>query len=204
MIPATASGGVFINFLPANMRELEELLSHASGDRVVRFKITGPGVGYYRKRVGLTWKEDVNYRVSYTPAERVEVAGLATVDKPTFFSVDVINNREVVPAAARVINSRRHEMVTVIGWAVDGEAQKAAGGVFVSLDGGTDVPADYGQERKDVAAALGNAEYQFSGFTASFPTSLLKKGPHTLTLKIVTADRKGFYEPQYKINLVVR
>lgn len=49
-----------------------------------------------------------------------------------------------------------------------------------------------------------NPDYRFSGFSASFATSVLDEGQHTLSLKIVTADKKGYYQPEQTIVLEVR
>lgn len=87
---------------------------------------------------------------------------------------------------------------------MDQKAGQAAGGVFINIDGQKDIPAIYGLDRSDVARYFNVSTYRFSGFSASFATSLLDKGQHALSVKIVTADKKGYYESDQKIILEVR
>jgi hypothetical protein len=63
IIPDTATGGLLINHPPGNMEELDRLFAHTAADRVVRFRIDGPGAYYYSKTVKLVWKEEQKYKV---------------------------------------------------------------------------------------------------------------------------------------------
>jgi hypothetical protein len=78
------------------------------------------------------------------------------------------------------------------GWAVDQQAQTTAGGVDIAID---DVPyaATYGIDRPDVADGHHIPGYRSSGWRFSLPIAAFK-GRHTLTLRIVTSDRKAYYE----------
>lgn len=150
-------------------------------------------------------------RLSQDNAQQVNPQKLVPVDEDTLFSVDFVNNLQ--PAQHRftfVIDTYKykvvpiHRIVTIVGWAVDRKAGTAAGGVFISVDGKRDIAAHYGLDRPDVADHFKNSRYGFSGFSASFRTSLLNKGENLLSLKVVTADRAGYYAPQLKIILDVR
>ena len=103
-----------------------------------------------------------------------------------------------------IINAEWQATLTIQGWAVDQQAQNTAGGVFINIDGQIDIPALYGRDRPDVATLLMDNRYRFSGFFASFSTALVGEGQHVLSLKIVTADKKGYYEADQKIILEIR
>ncbi len=150
-------------------------------------------------------------RLDPVNTQQIDPQKLVPVDEETLCSVDLVNNLQ--PAEhdfTMVIDTRKyallpiHRMVTIIGWAVDRKAGTAAGGVFVNVDGKIDIAASYGLDRPDVADHFKNSEYSLSGFSASFRTSLLDKGKNCLSLKVVTADRNGYYAPQLKIILDVR
>jgi len=81
---------------------------------------------------------------------------------------------------------------TARGWAVDKQSQTPAGGVDIVLD---NIPygASYGLDRLDVADGQKVAAYRQSGWQFSMPASRLK-GTHALTVRIVSNDRKSYYE----------
>lgn len=103
-----------------------------------------------------------------------------------------------------VIDSQNETTLTILGWAIDQQAQKTAGGVFINVDGQKDIPSFYGMYRPDIIARFGDIVYGHSGYSASFATSALKKGQHILSLKIITADKKGYYEPKGEITLEIK
>ena len=125
-------------------------------------------------------------------------------DGEPLYSVDIVNGRSLSEDATLYVDGESEREITLGGWAVDHRAGAAAGGVYVCVDGERDIPTVYGQERKDVAAVHNNPLFEASGFAASVPTSVLEKGPHTLTLKVLTADGKGFYSPARRIHVYVR
>lgn len=118
--------------------------------------------------------------------------------------IDSINNvqmGEQYPAIVTV--SSEDNTVTIWGWAIDKQAADTAGAVFISIDGKTDVPAFYGMDRPDIAAHFGE-RCRASGFTASFATAIVPAGQqHTLSLRIVTHDKTGYYEPTQRIVLEI-
>lgn len=81
----------------------------------------------------------------------------------------------------------------VAGWAVDAPAQSVAGGVDIIIDN-TPIAAAYGIARQDVADASKTPSYRDSGFQFSMPSSRLRKGTHTFAVRIVSSDRKSYYE----------
>jgi len=117
------------------------------------------------------------------------------------FAVDTVNDRLISQGV--VIESAREAVVTVNGWALDAVAKQVASGVLLEVDGRLTIPAQYGLPRPDVASLLG-WQYKFSGFSASFATSVLAKGLHTLSLRVISADGQGYYEPSYQTTVNVQ
>jgi hypothetical protein len=67
-----------------------------------------------------------------------------------------------------------------------------------------DIPAYYGVERIDVSDKLDDSAFRFSGYTATFSSSILEKGKHTITLKIVTHDENSYYSPEQEIEFILQ
>jgi hypothetical protein len=84
---------------------------------------------------------------------------------------------------------------SIVGWAVDQEAKRAAGGVEFTIDG---VPyaAEYGKPRPDVAQVVGKglAEYTNSGYSASLTADQFPPGAHTVFVRVLSNNRKGYWE----------
>jgi hypothetical protein len=120
----------------------------------------------------------------------------------TLFSVDVINDQ--VSPQNLVIKASHGDGVYIAGWAVDEQAQREAGGVFVEVDKQLVIPALYGLDRPDVATHFRNERYRPSGFSVFFAASALKKGRYTLSLKVIAADRRGYYDSGYRAILEIK
>lgn len=75
---------------------------------------------------------------------------------------------------------------------MDKQTQAPAGDVDVVID---NIPyaASYGLDRVDVAVGQKVSAYRKSGWWFSMPAYRLK-GTHTFTVRIVTNDRKSYYE----------
>ena len=67
MIPDTARNGLLMNYLPTDVESLDRLFANTATDRVVRFKISGPGAWYYNNELDLTWKEETNSAIVFVP-----------------------------------------------------------------------------------------------------------------------------------------
>jgi len=144
------------------------------------------------------------YRLSVFSGPSLKPDDLIPVAGSTEFGIESINDLQLSQQNPGIINlSLQKGTLTIWGWAVDQEAKNTAGAVFISIDGQIDIPAWYGWDRPDIAARFGESRYRFSGFMASFATSVVGEGQHTLSLKIVTADKKRYYEPDQKIVLEV-
>jgi len=145
------------------------------------------------------------YNLSVFSKTRLEPEKLALVEGSTLSGIDFINDRRLAQLDTPIIiNAQDEKTITISGWAVDQKAGRAAGGVFVNVDGQIDIPTLYGLDHQSVVDVFKNSRYRYSGFWASIGTSVLGEGEHTLSLKIVTADKKGHYKAEQEIILEVR
>jgi len=141
-----------------------------------------------------------------TPQAAAPTIALATLNKSaseTFFFIDALNTTSLLTPPPAPITVTAGGEITLTGWAVDTTAGKAAGGVIFAVDGTTTFQASYGIDRPDVAAVLKNDAYRRSGFSATFPTSTLTPGRHTITIKIIAADLKSYYAPSQEIAIEI-
>jgi len=160
-------------------------------------------VGWPGVRKGAEVLEKHNLNVFSKPP--LETEGLVLAEDATLSSVEKVNFWPLPQQGTPIIiNSWQTATIYISGWAVDENAGQAAGGVFINVDGQMDIPTLYNLDRQDIAGFLSNSGYRYSGFTASFATSLIGEGQHILTLKIVTADKKGYYQSSHEIILEVR
>lgn len=151
----------------------------------------------FKKSVELLKK----YKLNIFREEKLDPAKLFPSPLPGQYSIDVINDK---PFAPRVTISAEQKTITMLGWAVDGEAQRAAGDLFVNINGEIDIPVMYGYERKDVAEYFKIPGYLNSGFWASFAPFVLKPGENTVSLKVVSSDKKRFYAASQKFIMEVK
>jgi hypothetical protein len=132
--------------------------------------------------------------------KNINLAKLKFIGKNTLCSIDSING--LTPAKEKlpvIINSNNVVSIYINGWAVDSNAGLAAGGVFLNIDGKIDIPTFYGSDRKDVSDFFKNKNYRYSGFLNILGISTLSKGQHILSIKVVTADKKGYYQPDQRV-----
>lgn len=206
LIPDTASNGLLINFLPTNYEELAAIFAGTAQDRVTKFRIRGDGAIYYRNEFTINWEESnhiIDLKLVNPP-----LVNPPKVDynKSTLYAIDWINGQRQGKDSVVIedSSSSNEQIIIISGWAVDQMAKQAAGGMFINIDGKIDIPVVYGTARGDVAKYFGENKYLFSGFTAAISTLLLDKGQHTLSLKIVSADRTAYYMPDDKINIFIK
>lgn len=139
-----------------------------------------------------------------TSSANIDPKSLVNVNSETFFALDEIGAQLPKPNVPIAVNTQQTPTITIRGWAVDQRVKGEAGGVIINVDGKTDVMANYGMPRPDVAANLKNPDYTNSGFRATIDTSTLDKGHHTLIMRVITADQKGYYEQKQKYELDVQ
>lgn len=87
---------------------------------------------------------------------------------------------------------------------MDEQNNDSAPAVFPGIDERIDVPALYGLDREDVAKDFETGTLRFSGFLATFSSSILAKGEHVISLKIVTKDGTHYYRVGPIPHLVVK
>jgi hypothetical protein len=126
----------------------------------------------------------------------VDMAMLTVQPGQTDYALDWINHHPIGSVREWTINSLQEPMITLAGWAVDREAGGPSAGVAINVDGRQDVPAEYGQERLDVALFFDRPSYWHSGFAASLPVEKLGRGRHLLRLKILSADHRQYYSSE--------
>jgi hypothetical protein len=93
-------------------------------------------------------------------------------------------------AAAQI---RRSRDAKVSGWAVDGPSRSAAAGVDVVVDRMV-FPTTYGTHRNDVAEYFRQPKYRDTGFTATIPANAIQRGDHWLSIRVVTADNRCYFQ----------
>lgn len=121
------------------------------------------------------------------------------------YFIDYINygKKIFVNPHMRPFTLPRGHVLSAGGWAIDAATKSMAGGVMFTVDDKIDFGAVYGGNRPDVAHKLGG-RYMKSGFIITMRSSMLTPGSHYLRIKILSHDRKGYYEPLQKINFTVK
>lgn len=140
---------------------------------------------------------------SAAPAAPLVLASLTRITGDTYFFIDSVNETSLQTPPPMPIKIKGGAPIMLSGWAVDNAAANVAGGVILSVDEMMTFPADYGIDRPDITAALKSPVFQKSGFTVTIPPNALAVGKHTLTIKIVTTDRKSYYAPAQKIDIEI-
>lgn len=142
------------------------------------------------------------------PADNAQPANSTTtlgrVAGETPFYIDTVNKQVPSAKAPVTVNVDQTPQIMVNGWAVDQPAQSPAGGVVMVIDGKVEVPTTYGAERSDVAKFLNNPNYTKSGFVGWINVATITKGQHILSFKVLTADRRRYYEPANKVTLAIQ
>lgn len=117
-------------------------------------------------------------------------------------SIEAIDGKK--PEQQIMVDSEQTKAIGISGYAIDEEAQNLAGGIYINIDDEMDIPAYYGIERPDVVQFFKNGKYLSSGFQASFAASIIGKGEHTVSLKILNNNKTGYYESSKKVNFTIR
>ena len=79
MLPAMASGGLLINYLPRTLQDLADLMQGHAFHRVRRFQFFGPGTSSYRQEFDVAWIADKSAFVDYSHAERHSLPEVVSV-----------------------------------------------------------------------------------------------------------------------------
>jgi phosphoglycerol transferase len=131
--------------------------------------------------------ERIALTLSLTPCPGVRTTVVSVEDQ-----VDQIGETHApFGDAGALIHSAQDAKVS--GWAIDRPGAALAGGVDVVIDRMI-FPSTYGTYRKDVADYFGRPQYRGSGFTATIPPRALQVGEHWLSLRVVSADLRCYYQ----------
>jgi hypothetical protein len=135
----------------------------------------------------------------------VNPSTLILIHSNTLYVLDTMNGRIISQQTSHIaIDSEKEKTVTISGWAVDEEVSNVASNVFIIIDGRMNIPALYGLDRPDVSEKFKNPAFRFSGFIATFSSSIIKKGVHTLSIEIVAKDGEHYYHPEQEVDFIVQ
>ncbi len=84
------------------------------------------------------------------------------------------------------------DSIEIGGVYVDAVKGTAAAGVEVMI-GDRQFTAVYGGERPDIAKAHNNSNYLKSQFYVKVPKSAVQPGPLDIQIKVIAADKSGYY-----------
>lgn len=125
------------------------------------------------------------------PFEAVTPKLIRSNELPSYY-LDSIGGKP----AARDVTVPLGPQITISGWAIDRQASAPADGVEIVIDG-VPLPAAYGYQRSDVSAFFQRSVYLETGFKAQIPPSALPLGPHTLAIRVISANTKHYSESTY-------
>jgi hypothetical protein len=97
------------------------------------------------------------------------------------------------PAVQKAIQVSADTDIGVAGWALDVSKKGPAGAVDVVLD---NVPhaAHYGLDRTDVSSHFNRPDYAKCGFQLILAKGQLSKGPHSVSVRVISSDMKSYNE----------
>jgi len=134
------------------------------------------------------------YKLNVFSQPVLSLKDLKKADKETVCIIESVNGSALKEGEVSTVNIAEEDKSIIIrGWAVDTKNDTAAGGVILDIDGKIELPAYYGIPRQDVAEYHNNRNYTYSGFYASIAASTLGPGPHTISIKVISADKKDYY-----------
>jgi hypothetical protein len=134
--------------------------------------------------------------LSVFSAPDIKLSQLVPSDYKCSYRVEKINEVSSPPTSYMdhvVVNTHADPTIRISGFAVDMQKRKPCTAAFVVLDKDQEIPAAYGLTRHDVAKSLRRQDYLNSGFDATFRSSLLSPGKHTLSMKFILSDHSDYY-----------
>lgn len=119
-------------------------------------------------------------------------AGLPPLAKTPLYTLDKVGD-VVNPFTKQPVEVKATSDIDLSGFAVDGIAQKPAGGVDIVIDG-LPFRAHYGISRPDVAQYFKVPEYSQAGYSFSIAARYFGPGPHKLAVRVVSNDQTKYCE----------
>jgi len=136
-----------------------------------------------------------DYKLNVFSQPVISLNDLKKSDGEAVCIIESVNGSILKEGEISAIKSdEKEKAITITGWAIDKDNGKAAGGVVLVIDGNTEIPAYYGIHRLDVVEYHKNNNYLYSGFYASMANSVLGPGRHTIAIKVISADKKEYYQ----------
>lgn len=187
----------------ARMKKLAFILSNYESQPDEFLEKLWPSAETVKKDASILKKLNYNVfadepRIIYPP-----LSSLSLLPHQACFSIDKINDVEIDQQKQPITISSGRDFIIIKGWAIDARAKDLAGGVYLDLDGKL-YPAFYGIKRKDTVKRLRTSSYRYSGFEGAVRTADLGPGLHRLTLKILTGDRKAYYQPEQTVVFAIK
>jgi len=204
--PDTARNGLLINFLPYRGEDLAGIFKGIARDRAVKFRINGSGTASYGDNITVNWEES-DRPLEFSP---VNLSDMVYTGQFSSFHIDNIYSdlfggmQEGMQDTYVFEGLSPGSSIGIYGWAIDQTAKKAAGAMFITLDDKYDIPAVYGADRKDVADYFKEDNYRYCGYSGAIPASVLDRGSHTLSFKLVSNDNKSYYVSDRKVNIIIK
>ena len=147
----------------------------------------------------------VKYKLNVFSGPLSTTTDFALLDAKPLFYIEDVNGRRPESDKPLPVVLDGDEILTIKGWAVDQINNKAAGGIMMDIDNGRlQIPALYGIDRPDIAEYHKNDNYRYSGFEASVDTSAMGPGQHIISIKVLAADGKEYYQPVKILTLDVK
>jgi len=128
-----------------------------------------------------------------------------TSSAPTFL-LETINSLPVhtYPLQKHVVLDRKTQpTLNFAGWAIDFEGRGPCPAVYLNIDNQTDIPSGVGIPRRELVRAFRRNSYLYSGFGGTFRSDAIPAGVHTVSLKIVRAGGKTYYQSGPLVTLEV-
>jgi hypothetical protein len=97
------------------------------------------------------------------------------------------------PAAQKSVEVSGATTFGITGWAIDEVNKTTAAGVDEVIDG-KPYSAHYGSARTDVATHFNQPNYNNSGFELMVAPGQLTKGPHSVSIRVISSDKKSYYQ----------
>lgn len=153
------------------------------------FRLYGP---YLRERRMAMFRDGVE----------TDFAALPAGSEPGLGAILGVGSTRFRPERTRPIDLPADEPATILGWALDPATGETGGGVLIVVDDRAPIFALAGEPTPRVAndAAAAGRE---AGFVATLPAALLPPGRHSLSVRVLSADRRSYAELPQRLELVV-
>ncbi len=187
----TLRNGMFLNYLPMDLHELDLLLNGKAARKICSFELLGKGLEMYRDKMSVQFLRIPGIAISRLSEDFSFPEGIQRSPGKTKFKIESIEPGSAVKKTI-VVGSER--FISIAGWAVDDQGQDAGSGVWADIDGKS-YPAVRSQ-RPEIAVTFNQPAYRNAGFTVSIPVSSLSPGRHELSLKLLAKNKSYYYQTE--------